>query len=242
MCHNILLTEYVVFATMLTDWCLEPSKEQAAAIWASAQTCLFFALPAAVLQGEKSLLVSYSDLQRVPWRQKWAWWKEYLAVMKLRKDTSQKLRKDTSQGFSPSSHWVVTVWQWSEQELHVNSSRHLAKSLSLQSVGLFLLKSKDKLSETRYYIIGLVMQMKTDFWFYYLCHGQITFHNYIKNQLNHILFVWFFLLQIYELYFLWPGSDLESIPPYVDFFPGQLQLHLTDVEILVFSHFCSHIP
>lgn len=150
MCHNILLTEYVVYVTTLTDWCLEPSKEQAAAIWASAQTCLFFALPAAVLPGEKSLLVSYSDLQRVPWRQKWVWWKGYLAIMKLRKDTSQKLRKDTSQGFSPSSHWVLTVWQWSEQELHVNSSRHLAKSISLQSMGPFPLKSKDKLSETRY--------------------------------------------------------------------------------------------
>lgn len=45
----------------------------------------------------------------------------------------------------------------------MNSSRHLAKSISLQSMGLFLLKSKDKLSETRYYVIVLVMQMKTDF-------------------------------------------------------------------------------
>lgn len=129
--------------------------------------------------------------------------------------TQARNSERTQAGASPSSYWVVTVWQWSEQELHVNSSRHLAKSISLQSMGLFLLKSKDKLSETRYYVIVLVMQMKTDFWFYYLCHSQITFHNYIKNQLNYILFVWFFLLQIYELYFLWPGSDLESIPPYV---------------------------
>jgi len=41
----------------------------------------------------------------------------------------------------------------------MNSSRHLAKSLSLQSMRLFPLESKDKLSEALY----LVMQMKADF-------------------------------------------------------------------------------
>lgn len=126
-CYDTLAIKYVIFVTTFTDWyCLEPSKEQAAPLRASAQKCIFFALQAVEEEVEEDLVKGL--------------------LFHYETGEGQKLMLLSIQQLGVNSLPA-------SRNCSVNSCRHLARFLSLQSMGLrpFPLKSKDKLLEVLYW-------------------------------------------------------------------------------------------